>query len=313
MKSTPAGRPWLIGAAVLFFTASLVSRAQTIAELPDDRFQTLVEKTNLYVKALKAARGIQRSYDRYASWVEVKKGPIGTERSIDNGLPEISSSTLQEIVEAGQKGAGLWPPLPGLDAAAQKLAEVATTLTPLVKAASDYYSQHSYKNDGAKRGQELHAQMMPLFEQAFATETVMRRELRAVKEDVDRRNLAQLEKEQGKNFKWHLRSFLLAAETLSDLFPTRSDAPMIEGTRYKPRFTNLKIAYDAFKQFNTEHPEEAKPAKSLGTSVEDFFGAGEFLRRVVESPKPDRQMYLTKVGELTAKYEELVQRANTSK
>lgn len=313
MKAMPAARPWLIGAALLFFSAAATARAQTIADLPEDRFKTLVEKTNLYVKALKATRGIQRSYDRYASWVDLKVGPTGKEHSIDNGLYEIPGGTLQEIVDAGQKGPGMWPPLPNADDTAKKLAEAATALTPVVKTASEYYAQHSYKGDGTKRGQELHAQMMPLFQQVFAFEAVLRRELRAVKEDVDRRNLAQLEKEHGKNFEWHLRSFLLAAETLGDLLPTRADAPMIDGARYKPRFMNLKAAYDGLKQFNTDHPDEAKLAKALGNSVEDFFGAGEFLRRVVESPKPDRQMYLTKVNELATKYEDLVQRANTQK
>lgn len=86
---------------------------------------------------------------------------------------------------------------------------------------------------------------------------------------------------------------------------------MIEGTRYKPRFANLEIAYAAFTQFSTGHPEEVKLASFLGSSVEDFFGASNFLRRILESPKPDRQIYLAKVSELAAKYEELVQRANT--
>ena len=301
MKSLPAARPCLIVAAVLFLTASGVGRAQTIAELSEDRFRSLVEKTNLYVKALKATRSIQRSYDRYASWVDVKTGPTGKERSIADGLYDISSGTLQEIVDAGQKGPGMWPPLPNVEATAQKLAEVATTLAPLVKTASDYYSQHSYKNDGAKRGQELHSQMMPLFEQAFASEAALRRELRGVKEDVARRNLAQLEKEHGKNFEWHLRNFLMAAETVGDLLPNRVDATMIDGTRYKPRFANVEMAYTAFKQFSAAHSEEAKLANYLGTSVDDFFSASKLLRQVLESPKPDKPLYLAKVSELAAK------------
>ena len=172
---------------------------------------------------------------------------------------------------------------------------------PLVKTASDYYAQKGYKNDGAKRGQELHSEMMPLFEQAFAAEAALRRDLRGVKEDVARRNLAQLEKEKGKNFEWHLRTFLLAAETVGDLLPSRVDAPLIDGTRYKPRFANLETAYTAFKQFSAAHPEEAKLVSYLGTSVEDFFGVSKLLRQVLESPKPDKQLYLTKVSELAAK------------
>lgn len=312
MKLLRSVRPCLIATAVLSFAGSPVGHGQTIADLPEDRFRTLVEKTNLYVKALKATRSIQRSYDRYASWVDVKVGPTGRERSID-GLPEINSTTLQEIVDAGQKGSGLWPPLPNVEAAAQKLAAAATALGPLVKSASDYYAQKGYKNDGAKRGQELHTEMMPLFEQAFAAEAALRRDLRGVKEDVARRNLAQLEKEKGKNFEWHLRTFLLAAETVGDLLPSRVDAPLIDGTRYKPRFANLEAAYTAFKQFSAAHPEEAKLVTYLGTSVEDFFGVSKLLRQVLESPKPDKQLYLAKVSELAAKYEELGQRATTQR
>jgi hypothetical protein len=312
MKSMPALQPGVIAAAVLFFSACGVGRAQTIADLPEARFKSVVEKTNLYVKALRATHGIQRSYDRYASWVDLKLGPTGKEHAIDNGVYDISS-TLQDMADAGQKGPGLWPPLPNVDSMAQKLGEVATALAPLLKSASDYYAQHSYKNDGAKRGQELHAQMMPLFEQAFTSEMMLRRGLHAVKEDVDRRNLAQLEKEHGKNFEWHLRSFLMTAETVGDLLPNHLDAAMIDGGRFKQRCLNLDAAFAAFTQFSTAHPEEVKLATFLGNSVQDFLGASKFLRLILESPKPDKQVYLTKVSELSARYEDLLQRANSQR
>jgi hypothetical protein len=184
--------------AALFLAASAAGRAQTVADLPDDKFKSLVEKTVLYTKALNAARAVQESYDRYASWVDMRKGPTGKERSIGAGLPDIDRA-LQEIAEAGKNGPGMWPPLPNVDAAAQKLAETTVALAPLVKAAFDYYAQHQYKGDGAKRGQELHGKMVPLFDQVFGFETALRRELSAVWEDVERRNLSQIEKEHGRN------------------------------------------------------------------------------------------------------------------
>jgi hypothetical protein len=312
MKSMPDLRSRVVVAAALFLAASVAGRAQTIAELPENRFQSLVEKTDLYVKALKDARSIQRSYDRYASWVDVKKGPTGKEPSIESGLPEISN--VQEIVDAGKKGPGMWPPLPNVDIQAQKLAEITTALTPLVKSASDYYAQHTYKNDAAKRGQELHLQMMPLFEQAFAAEAMLRFGLRAVKDDVDRRILAQLEKEHGKNYEWYLRTFLMAAETLADLLPNHLDAPMIEGARYKQRFANLEAAYTALMQFRAAHAEEIKQgvlAGLIGNAAEDFFAASKLLRNLLEMPKLDKQIYLAKVNDFATKYEDLLQRARS--
>jgi hypothetical protein len=305
MKSLPR-----VVVAALFLAASAASRAQKIADLPDDKFKSLVEKTLLYSKALNGARAVQKCYDTYASWVDMKKGPTGKERAIESGIPDISSA-LQEIADAGKNGPSLWPPLPNIDAAAQQLAQATATLAPVVKAASDYYSQRQYKTDGAKRGQELHAQMLPVFEQVFGFEMVLRRELSAVREDIERRNLAQIEKEHGKNHEWHLRSFLIATKTLADLLPNHSDAAMIEGARYKARFANLQAAYTLFTQYCLEHPAEAQKA-ALANSLEDFFAATRILRGVLDAPKPDRQVYDAKVNDLAAKYDMLLQRTTTT-
>jgi hypothetical protein len=299
MKSLPR----LVVAAVLL-AASAAGRAQTIADLPDDKFKSLVEKAALYAKALGAARTVQKSYDRYAAWVDIKIGPTGKERSID-GVPDIGA--LQEITDAAAKGPGMWPPLGGVDGMAQKLAQATTALAPLVKDASAYYAQRQYKKDGAKRGQELHGQMLPLFEQFFSAELALRRECSAVFEDIERRYLAQVEKEHGKNYEWHLRSFLLAAKTLADLLPNHADAAMIEGARFKARFANLQAAYTLFTQYCVEHPAEVQKAV-LSTSLEDFFAATRILRGILDAPRPDRQVYLAKVNDLAAKYEALVQR-----
>lgn len=292
--------------AALFLAVIAAGRGQTIADLPEDKFKSVVEKTQLYSKALIATRAVQKSYDRYASWVDVKAGPTGKEKSIETGMPDITGA-LQEIADAGKKGPGLWPPLPSVDTLAQKLADATAALAPVVKGASDYYTQRQYKTDGAKRGQELHAQLLPMFQQIFVTELALRRELSAVREDIERRNLAKIEKEQGKNYEWHLRSFLIAAKTLADLLPNHVDAAMIEGARYKQRFANLQAAYTLFTQYCVEHPAEVQKAV-LATSLEDFFAATRILRGLLDAPKLDKQVYLTKVNDLAAKYDALLER-----
>ena len=304
MKSLPR-----FAVAALLLAASAASRAQTIADLPDDKFKSLVEKTVLYTKALSAARIVQKSYDRYASWLDVKTGPTGKEKTVE-GIPDMTGA-VQEISDAGVTGPGMWPPLPSVDAAAQKLAQATSALAPVVKSASDYYAQKKYKTDAAKHGQELHAQMLPMFGQFFGSEVAMRRELSAVLEDVERRNLAQIEKEHGKNYDWHLRNFLFAAKTLADLLPNHVDAAMIESARYRQRFANLQAAYTLFTQYCLEHPAEVQKVV-LATSLEDFFAATRILRGILEAPKPDRQVYIAKVNDLAAKYDALVQRTTTA-
>ena len=304
MKSLPR----LVVAAVLL-AAPAASRAQMIAELPDDKFKSLVEKTILYSKALNAARAVQKSYDRYAAWVDIKVGPTGKEKAIE-GVLDISGAA-QEIAEAGANGPGMWPPLPAIDSAAQKLAQSAAALAPAVKSASEYYAQKKYKTDAAKHGQELHVQMLPMFEQFFAGELALRRELSVVLEDIERRNLAQIEKERGKTYDWHLRNCLFAAKTLADLLPNHVDAAMMESARYRTRFTNLQAAYTELTQYCLQHPAEVQKAVAT-KSLEEFVAATRILRGVLDAPKPDHQVYMAKVNDLAGKYDALIAQTATA-
>jgi len=70
----------------------------SLTDLPDEEFQSLGEKTNLYVQAFNAPRNVQRSYDRYASWIEMKKDPTGTVRYISKDrISRISKILLSPV------------------------------------------------------------------------------------------------------------------------------------------------------------------------------------------------------------------------
>src|SRR5204863_7262293 len=99
--------------AALLLAASAAGRAQSIADLPDDKFKSLVEKTVLYTKALAAARTVQKSYDRYAACVDLKAGPTGKEKAIA-GIVDLAGAR-QESPDPAADGPGMWPPSPGGD------------------------------------------------------------------------------------------------------------------------------------------------------------------------------------------------------
>ena len=273
-----------------------------------------MEKTNLYVRALNAVSAAQRSYDRYASWVDVKKGPTGKERYISYGLYDISKSSVEEVTRAAKKGPQLKPALPELDGTIIRLAESFSALEPLVKRASDYYEQEDYKDDEARGAKEMHAAMMPLFEKTFAAERELRHALDIVKAQVDRRQLAAIEQTSGRKYEWHLRSFMLAAKGLINLLPENADAPPIAADEYKMRYAELESAYSAFQSFQTENPEEVKKvimASFVDSAVKEFFTASKFLRRTLEAKKLDHREYFNRLGELAKTYNDLIQRTNS--
>ncbi|MEP6810437.1 MAG: DUF3829 domain-containing protein [Chthoniobacterales bacterium] len=309
----------LLRSSALVFLAPLAlfaapEKPATPPAMPDAEFQSLLLKTNLYTVALNAVSGAQQSYERYASWVNIKKGPTGKENYISYGLYEISDSSVKDVTKAAEKGPKMAPPLPALDAVVVRLASSYGALQPVVKKAHDYYEQEDYRDDGAKGAKEMHATMLPLFEATFAAEKELRRALGEVKAMVDQRQLEMIEKKAGKKYEWHLRSLLLAAKGLINLLPETANAPLIEREDYQKRYAEVETAYNAFENFCTENPEEVKKvllASFVDTSVKDFFAASKFLRRTLEANKRDRREYLERVSDLAQKYNELIQRTNT--
>ena len=310
------GHFFLAATGCTFSWAVAIEQAAIIspADLPEAEFQSLVEKTNLYVKALNAVSNAQRTYDRYASWVEVKKGPTGKERYISYGLYEISKSAVDEVKQAAQKGPQLKPALPDLDAVIVRLADAFGALEPLVKKAQDYYEQEDYKDDAAKGARDMHDKMMPLFERTFAAERELRRSLDTLKGQVDQRQLAQIEKLSGRKYEWHLRSYLLAAKALINLLPDSAEVPPIDAASYKKRYGELEATYNAFQTFASENPDERKKvimASFVDSAVKDFFTASKFLRRTLEAAKLDRREYVTRVAAVAKTYNDLIQRTNS--
>ncbi len=284
-------------------------------EKPDANFEARVAKTNMYVKALNSVASIRRTYDRYASWVDVKKGVTGKERYITYGLYTVSKSTADEFSAAAQKGPQMPPAMPDLDKAIVELSGAVTALVPLVNKASDYYNQEDFRDDAAKLGQELHQQMMPLFEKTFAAEAQLRRGLEPAKAELDREQLAYVEKVSGRRYEWHLRNYMLAAKGVVTLLPPGPGSPPIAKGTYNERVAELETAYSLFMTFASENPGEMKKVMMTGfveSAVKDFFAASKFLRRTLEAPKVDRSECIERVGELAKKYNDLIQRTNSS-
>jgi hypothetical protein len=283
------------------------------AELPESEFDALVDKINLYVRALNGVSSVRRSHERYTSWIDEKKGFTGNERYISYGVYEIGKSSVEEIQRAATKGPQMKPSLRELDSVIVRLAEIVTSLVPLVKKAHEYYEQEAYRSDGAKLGQELHVQMMPLFDRTFAAERHMRRQLEALKVQLDQRQLRAMEAASGRNYYWHVRRLMIAAKGVVGLLPENPNSPTIDADDYQARFSELEAAYDAFQTFASDRPKEVKKvrlASSVDSSVKEFVAAAKFLHRSLEAQKLDRDEYIDRVVELAKTYNDLVQRTN---
>ena len=147
---------------------------QTAAKKPaqDPELQAAIAKSNAYTSLSNRTIRAIESWDRYKSWVDMKKGPTGKERYISSGLS--SRDDVQDVIAKAEAAAGQPPAQPELDAAVKRYIAAYQELAPLITRAERYYERKDYRDDNAAEGRELHAKMVPAAE-AFLRDRRSRR------------------------------------------------------------------------------------------------------------------------------------------
>ncbi|MDO9022552.1 MAG: YiiG family protein [Deltaproteobacteria bacterium] len=147
---------------------------------------------------------VLRSRQRYLSWADAVEGPTGRERMI-YGLFQVSGNPA-DCAAAAQRSGQMQPPLPDVEAAAQRYVAALQAVQPVVEQAYAYYSRRNYRDDQMARGQAMHAPLM----QAFNTFQAANQQLSAVvelhQEQATTQLLARLQRDPSRQFEYRLRS-----------------------------------------------------------------------------------------------------------
>ena len=149
--------------------------------------QPELEKANVYIEIAKMTERAVESWERYASWVNMKTGPTGKEQYISYGMYDLYD--LTGLLEEARAAAGKDPGVPQLDAAMTRYIDAYEALAPIINQASAYYDRSGYETDNAAEGQALHKEMVPLATAFLAERDAMMPELRAFVRDVESRSL----------------------------------------------------------------------------------------------------------------------------
>jgi hypothetical protein len=183
-------------------------------ENPDADDRALAEKTSLYVRECLNAfgRSIFDSEARYLSWVDPKTGPTGKERQIYGvlkpwGDPKKCRKAVDDAKAKGPKDAALH----GL---AEKYATAVEALVPTLETAHRYYDRKDYVEDRFAKGKELHPTLVAGFESFAKADAAFGARVSEIQEDLDLRDLARLEKSEGRKARWHVKKTLLTGKAL---------------------------------------------------------------------------------------------------
>lgn len=196
---------------------ALLALALAAASANADDTDAAIEKANLYIETAKNTERAVESWERYASWVNMKTGPTGKERYLTYGMYELYDveALLKDARAATQKDPRAVP----IDEAMVRYISAYEALEPVMSEAAAYHERRGYEADKMAKGKQYHKAMVPLATAFIAERKAMMPVLRAHIGDVQALEVAALEASEGKSAKWHTANVMAALHRVMDTFP----------------------------------------------------------------------------------------------
>ena len=187
-------------------------------------------------------------------------------------LPDASA-----VCKKAKEEAALAPKLPDFDAAVIEMVTVFEEIYPLTKQASTYYDQGDYKDDACAKAKEMHSKLIEGFQKMKTASEKVAKSLDKIQDELDQKEMAELEKEQGKKLPWQVRSFLVHSKKLVNSIPD-SDKDFNSET-FLPLAEALIKSANELDEYTLANNEEV--SKVSGFSAFDG-SAKTFIKQVKE-------------------------------
>jgi hypothetical protein len=272
-------------------TATSASSGPT-GPLSADPDEALGLKLNSPIECINnASSTVSRSRERYLSWItDPKVGPTGTEKLV-YGLYEAQKhmvdkckkelATLKKVNE---------PPTPDLDKLAAGYETKLDAVVPLIEAAHKYYSQKTYQDDKFAKGKSMHADLMKAYDEFDAADKGLRDEVTKLKSGMAEREIAKVEKTEGKKLRWHkLRTNMVGQKLVQagDKEPTKLDVAAFEAVIKE--YAGAVDELDAYVKAHGDEASKVMMFSSYQSESRELVKAAEALLRRAREKKPYSQ------------------------
>jgi hypothetical protein len=176
------------------------------------------------------------------------------------------------------------PKRPDIEKLADAYVAALVAVVPVVNDAHKYYERGDYKDDKMTKGKQLHPKLVGAFEAFDKADNDLSQLVDQVQEDLDRRELVRIEKEEGKKAHWHTVSTTLLAKPL--LHEGAKDVTKINLPALGAASDNFEKAVDAFDAWASQSKAEASSTSSYLRTAKDMVIAAKNLVRHIRDKKP---------------------------
>lgn len=253
------------GAAVAQAPAAPSART---APVQDAELQTAIAKSNAYTALMNRTLRAIQSWERYGSWVDLKKGPTGKERYIGYGLYSLYDVTGE--IRKAEEFLTREPKLPAIDVSVAAYIKAYQELAPLITRAERYYDRKDYRDDNLAEGQKLHGLMVPAAQSFLAERARLDALMRDYKKGLDQRELASVEQREGRSARWQIRNVMINARSVMDQMPS-TEKPIVDLKAFSATVADYAAAIRELDAFKDKNP---------GTSLMIDSQAGSWLGKL---------------------------------
>jgi len=249
-----------------------------------DEDQALGEKLNGYIRDClnRYSKSVHSAEERYFEWADAKKGPTGKERNI-YGVYEISLDP-EQCKAAIAKANAAQPSKPDMEKLASAYSTALVSVVPVINEAHKYYERGDYKDDKMAKAKQLHPKLVAGFEAFDKADTDLSQLVDQVQEDLDKRELVRIEKEEGKKGHWHTVNTTLLAKPL--LHEAAKEVSKINLAGLSAAEDAYDQAVDAFETWSNQNKSESSNTSSYLSSAKDLVIVGKNLVRHIRDKKP---------------------------
>ena len=245
-------------AIAILLGAPVSGWAQAVAPAPapgtsasQDDLQPEIAKSNAYTALMNRTLRAIQSWERYASWVNMQKGPTGKERYISYGLYSLYDVTGE--IKRAEEAAARPPALRDLDQTIGRYIRAYQDLAPLITRAERYYDRMDYRGDNLAEGQKLHALLVPAAKTFLGERAILDAQMRVYKKALDARELAAVERSEGRSARWQVRNIMINARAIMDLMPS-NEAPIVDLKVFNAAIVDYAAAVREMDIFKDKNP-----------------------------------------------------------
>ncbi|MEW5964749.1 MAG: YiiG family protein [Pseudomonadota bacterium] len=224
-----------------------------------------IRKANAYVALMNRTLRASESWSRYASWVDVRKGPTGKERIVYGlyGLYDVRDEIANALKASTEP-----PAWPEADETLKRYVAAYEALAPLIGEAEGYYERKDYLADKMAGGKALHVKLKPAAEAFLAERATFERDMAMVQSDLNRAELEALERSEGRKARWQVRNVMIEARGIVDLLPTNA-APVVRLAAFDAALDRYAAAVKELDDYARANPGsfhvfESQPRSLLG-------------------------------------------------